>query len=38
MTLLAAFLLASTPIVPAGTSFDCTPVRVWDGDVMSGPN
>jgi len=27
-----ALLLANTPIVPAGQSFDCTPVAVWDGD------
>jgi endonuclease YncB( thermonuclease family) len=25
-------LLASVPIVPAGQTFTCTPVRVWDGD------
>ena len=27
--MIIAFLLA---IVPAGQSFECTPVRVWDGD------
>lgn len=27
----ALFLLAAA-IVPAGASFECTPVRVWDGD------
>lgn len=26
------FLLAAAVIVPAGQSFTCTPVRVWDGD------
>lgn len=30
MTVLA--LLAAVTIVPAGQSFVCTPVRVWDGD------
>ena len=29
-TLLLAFLLAS--VVPSGDSFNCTPIRVWDGD------
>lgn len=26
------FLLAAIAIVPAGQSFQCTPIRVWDGD------
>lgn len=30
--MLFAFILLAAPIVPAGQSFDCTPVRVWDGD------
>ncbi|TPG18803.1 hypothetical protein EAH87_12130 [Sphingomonas koreensis] len=30
--MLAAVLAAATPIVPKGTHFACTPVRVWDGD------
>ena len=26
------WLLALAPIIASGTSFACTPVRVWDGD------
>lgn len=26
------FILAATAIIPAGQTFACTPVRVWDGD------
>jgi endonuclease YncB( thermonuclease family) len=29
---MTAFLLAAAMIVPAGQTFTCTPVRVWDGD------
>lgn len=25
-------MLAPAPLVPRGQTFDCTPVRVWDGD------
>ena len=27
-----SILLAALAIVPAGQTFDCTPVRIWDGD------
>lgn len=30
--MLTALLLLTVPIVPAGESFACTPVAVWDGD------
>lgn len=30
--ILALLLAAATPVVPAGTHFTCTPVRVCDGD------
>ena len=30
--MIVAILLSATPIVPAGESFDCTPIAVWDGD------
>ena len=29
---MSLLLLAAAAIVPAGQAFDCTPVRVWDGD------
>ncbi len=29
--MIVSLLLAATP-VPAGQSFDCTPIAVWDGD------
>ena len=29
--MISAFLMA-TAIIPAGQSFQCTPIRVWDGD------
>lgn len=32
MSIFAAFLAASSPIVPSGTSFQCDAIRVWDGD------
>lgn len=32
MILSILLMLAPAPIVPRGQSFDCTPVRVWDGD------
>lgn len=30
--LLASLLFAASGSVPAGQSFECTPIRVWDGD------
>lgn len=29
---MSALLLLAAAIVPAGQSFECTPIRVWDGD------